>query len=166
MIGQLGTTGLLLVCTTLVVGCAGKSAGSAELVTEPFRVNVGRATSWDVGRRTPQVLERYHYVIQRSDSSSSQIYIETRWRHRAPFAEEEALGISSARSRIIIRARGGRGTLGSAALMTVEFTMENMLLDHETGVWREGTATEMFRKYANEIADRLKEEFLSGIRVF
>ncbi len=165
MTSRSGTAGMLALTTALVVGCASAGGGSAGLTSRPFQQNVGNATVRDLQRRTPRILERYHYVIVRHETSERRTYIETDWRHRTPFEDEAARGISSVQSRIIVRARQ-RGGAGSSALMVVTFTMENLALEEDSGQWRQTVVTDMFRAYAKEIADRLKDEFSSGIRVF
>ena len=158
---------VVMLCTTLVWGCATSGAGSAEMGAIPFRETVGNATAIDVERKTRQVLERYHYELVRTETTRYSMYFETHWRQRAPFEDEEALGISAARSRIIVRGRSRtRGAGGTTGLMVVEFTMENLVLDEDSGQWRQVVVTNMFRAYAKEIANRLKDEFTSGIRVF
>ena len=163
---RLGTAGILVTFTALAVGCASAGGGSARLASGYFQQDVGNATARDVERRTPRILERYHYVIVRHETSERRTYIETDWRQRTPFEDEEARGISSVQSRIIIRARQRGGAVGSTALMVVTFRMENLALDEDSGQWRQAVVTDMFRAYAKEIADRLKDEFTSGIRVF
>ncbi len=166
MTRQLGTPAILVLATALAVGCASAGGGSTGLTSRHFQQDVGNATARDVERRTPRILERYHYVIVRHETSERRTYIETDWRTRTPFEDEVARGISSVRSRIIVRARQRGGATGSTALMVVTFTMENLALDEESGQWRQAVVTDMFTAYAKRIANRLKDEFTSGIRVF
>ncbi len=135
-------------------------------MSQRFEQNVGNATPRDVEQRTPRIIERYHYIVVRRETSERRMYFETDWRQRAPFEDEAARGISSARTRIIIRARQRGGAAGSSNLMTVDLIMENLALDERSGEWRQGVVTDMFRAYAKEIADRLKDEYIRGIRVF
>ncbi len=165
MTRQLGTPAILVLATALAVGCASAGGGSTGLTSRHFQQDVGNATARDVERRTPRILERYHYVIVRHETSERRTYIETDWRTRTPFEDEVARGISSVRSRIIVRARQ-RGGAGSAALMVITFTMENLALYEDSGQWRQAVVTDMFRAYAKEIADRLEDEYTRGIRVF
>ena len=166
MTRQLGTPAILVLATALAVGCASAGGGSAGLTSQRFQQDVGNATARDVERRTPRILERYHYVIVRHETSERRIYFETDWRQRTPFEDEVARGISSVQSRIIVRARQRGGAAGATALMVVTFTMENLVVDEESGQRGLAVVTDMFRAYAKEIADRLKDEFTSGIRVF
>ncbi len=165
MTKRLGTPAILVLATALAAGCA-SAGGSAGGLGSQFEQDVGDATPRDVERRTPQVLERYHYVVVRTETSDRRMYFETDWRQRTPFEDEVTRGISSVRTRIIVRARQRGGAIGSSNLMTVDFIMENLALDARSGEWRQGVVTDMFRAYAKEIANRLKDEFTSGIRVF
>ncbi len=166
MTRQLGTPAILVLATALAVGCASAGGGSTQLASGHFQQDVGNATPRDLERRTPRILERYHYVIVRHETSERRTYIETDWRTRTPFEDEVARGISSVRSRIIIRARQRGGAVGATALMVVTFTMENLAFDEDSGQRGQAVVTDMFRVYAKEIADRLKDEFTSGVRVY
>ena len=163
---RFGSNGILVLFATVAAGCASAGGSSGGLGSRRFEQNVGNATARDVERRTPRILDRYHYTIVRHETSERRTYIETDWRTRTPFEDEAARGISSTRTRIIIRARQRGATSGSSHLMTVDFIMENLALDEQSGEWRQGVATDMFRAYAKEIADRLKDEYIRGIRVF
>jgi hypothetical protein len=111
-------------------------------------------------------MQRFHFEIERSDSTDNLHEFRTRWQHRYPFEDEQALGAVDAMTRFVIRARS-RGGIGSGAgnLRVVEFVAETQLLMQDTNAWRHGIMTTQFRDYVREITLELKTEF-SGVRVY
>ncbi|NIM49636.1 MAG: hypothetical protein GTN62_05380 [Gemmatimonadales bacterium] len=155
--------GLALAAAMLVAaGCAAASGGGGGSGEAVYRRNLGRATPLDVARYTRVILQRFHYQIERADSTEYYTFFETRWRGRYPFQDELDSGVVEVTSRLTIRARAIRGTL---SLAPVEFTAENMVRMRESGEWRRGLMTPMAREYFRDIADALKQEFDAHMRV-
>ncbi len=156
----------LVTLATLGFSCAAGSGGASG--PETYRERLGQATPYDFARYTRQIMERYHFEIERSDSTESQHVIRTRWQHRYPFEDEQAVGAVDAMTRFIIqaRSRGGVGAAGASNLSVVEFVAENQLLMGDPEAWRRDILTAQYRDYLREITQALKTEFSTGIRVY
>ncbi len=149
----------------VIAGCTTSSgdAPSPAMYTK----DLGSATAAELGRETPLILARYQYQIERVTSTKSFRTIETRWHGRYPLQDELDSGVVEARTRITVNARSRRRAAGgSSDMMVVQLTAENMVRMVDSLEWRHGFMTPMFRKYIEEIADRLKTEFQTGVRVF
>lgn len=148
------------------IGCAAGS-GSGFGGPDMYRETLGQASPHDFSRHTRRILERYHYQIERVDSTASLQVFRTRWRNRYPFDDELVFGAVDARTRLIIqaRSRGGAGAGGASDLRVVNFTAENQVLIGDTNVWRHDILTDLFRDYVKEISGALKTEF-RGMRVY
>lgn len=155
----------LLAGLTLILACAAGS-GEESVGSNVYRERIGQASAYDFSRLTRRILERFHYEVERSDSTENLHEIRTRWQHRYPFEDEQAIGATDAMTRFILRARsrGGSGT-GASSLRVVELVAENQLLIQDTNAWRHGTMTTQFRDFVREIVQELKAEF-SGVRVY
>lgn len=94
----------------LAVACV--SGGRSATPTAEVTRDVGVASAADFQRGVPTVLRRSGYEIIRTDGPP-QLYVETEWRVREPFADEAARGVSRARMRVLVRGRA-RGEMGTA----------------------------------------------------
>jgi hypothetical protein len=157
---------MFMIGMAITSACAGGSGGGSG-GAETYRESLGQATPYDFSRFTHQILDRYQYEVERSDSSASVHVIRTRWRHRYPFDDEIFFGGVDAMTRFVIQARtrGGAGTSGASSLRAVEFIAENQVLMGETNEWRPNLMTDMFRDYVKQITLDLKTEF-RGMRVY
>ena len=126
------------------------------------------ATGWSLENQTRRVLSKYLYEIVRRERSSHQIYIESQWRTRLPFDDERGLGLSEARTRLIIRARPRRSgaTAGGMDLFTVRLIAENMVRSAIDGDWERITPTDMFKAHIREVAEELDSEYNLMMRRF
>jgi len=154
---------LLFLVALLQAGCAG-TAGKERMSQVVYTADLGIATSFDFRDKTERFLSKYQYQIQRYEEFGDRLYIETIWKDRIPFEDEQELGIVEARSRFILQAvprvRTGAGT----KLNRVQFTGQNQLRFQGSDVWAAGPLTKMSRAYFSKCADDLRTEFRSGIR--
>ncbi len=161
---RLLTSVWLLAGLSVVVACAAGS-GESGAGSDVYRERIGQASPYDFSRLSRRILERFHYEVERSDSTENLHEIRTRWQHRYPFEDERALGAVDAMTRLIVRARSRGGGGGASSLRVVEFVAENQLQLQDTDAWRHDIMTTQFRDFLREITQELKAEF-SGVRVY
>ena len=154
----------------LIWGCA--SGGGAVTSEEPrpldeaaiFSQDVGLATMTDLRRMTNRILQRYQYQIERFDEGAY-TFIDTRWKDRPVFADEAAMGVVAARTRILIRTRlRSRATTQILAVHHVTLSAENMVRITGEDEWQSAVMTAEFKDYASRIALQFETEFRAGIR--
>lgn len=149
---------VLLIFSVLITGC-----GSSNHVGEKtYRSNLGTATSSDIQRIVPNIINRSNFSIYRHEVTLDRIYYETEWRERRLFDDEVALGITNARSRIIVSARPR--TAHASSLHRVNFEVENHVKFEGEEDWNKETITDEAESYFKEIARALTMEFSTGIR--
>lgn len=142
---------LVLVSTA---ACATGKGGSAL-----YRREIGLASAPDAITLAEQVIHRHGFQIDRAEQAP-EIRILTHWRHRLPFEDEVALGVTGAESRILIVGRARHSTdLGT--YFVVHLTMENRLQTEifqgaGAAAWSDAINTDMFTAYADEIVDDYK----------
>ena len=150
----------------VIVGCAAASGGGPPRQT--YSKDLGSVTAHDLSRWTLDILQRYQFEMEQTQTNSPSFALfVTRWRGRYPLQDELDVGVVEARTRITIRGRVRRpATGGASALMVAVFSAENMVRMGDSLEWRRGFMSPMFREYIEEIADRLKTELQSRVRVF
>jgi hypothetical protein len=148
-----------------IVGCAAAGAGGGAGGSNYYRT-LGQATPGDLARKVRMiVVNKYHYQMEREDSSRTQQLYQTLWYGRYPFQDEIDSGVVAAETRITVRGRArGAGGVGVISTRVVEFTAENRVRIGDTGEWRLGFMTPMYHEYIDEIAQRLKTELEQSIR--
>ncbi|MFQ5605389.1 MAG: hypothetical protein ACE5HS_19145 [bacterium] len=149
----------LVVALSTVMCAASRTASSVGQYT----TEVGLATEFDAVDKTRRLLDRHHYELFREENDASGIYFETRWKERQPFEDELFLGITAARTRLIIRARPkSRFGTGMSVNYRIKFFAENEVLTQAAGEWtREPLSTEL-KNYLKMIANEFKTEFKTG----
>lgn len=155
----------VLLAIAPIAGCAGTASEGQE--SSRYRSNLGIATVIGVNEQTQRILvEKHHYVIQRSDMTGQWLYVETEWKRREPFADEKEIGVVDAQSRVILQ---GRPRIRHSSL-TMRFNMkligENRLLYTDTGTWESGYISDMCEDYFRGIAREFKSEFSTMVREY
>jgi hypothetical protein len=153
----------LLAATLLVLGAAG--CASTPGGTPLYRREIGQAAGPDAKRLAEQVIERHGYQVDTYEETP-EIRILTHWRHRLPFEDEQAGGITAAETRILVVARPRSHTeLGT--YYNIFFTMENRVGKAGDPAWDSTLDTPMFRAYADGIADDLRQLVANiGVRTY
>jgi len=141
--------------------CAGSSGGGD--VNNEFVMDLGVATNYDAVDKTRRLFDRYQYDMVREEQSADSYYFESRWKVRAPLADEQKLGIIAAQTRIIVRAkpRTRYGT-GMAPNMTLKFYGETEVQFGGSQQWTRIPITNMQKKFLKDIANGFKLEFEAG----
>jgi len=120
-----------------------------------YRRDIGMASAVDAKTLAEQVIHRHGYMIDTSEDSP-EIRILTQWRHRLPFDDEAAMGVTAAETRILVVARA-RSHTELATYYNITFTMENRLGVAGNPTWNSTTNTPMFRAYADDIANDYRQ---------
>ncbi|MFQ5633348.1 MAG: hypothetical protein ACE5I1_31670 [bacterium] len=134
-----------------------------------YTASLGIATTRDFYDESVRILTRYNYLIEKSEEYGSTFYLETRWSVGPPFVDEAEIGIEQSRSRVILRAKAREVTSRSnvaSRLNQVVFTAESEVMFEGTGKWQKIPMSDMRKEYFKLVADELKIEFNSGMRVF
>ncbi|HHJ34295.1 MAG TPA: hypothetical protein ENJ87_00875 [Gammaproteobacteria bacterium] len=138
-------------------GCSYSGSGAKEY--KDFYSNLGLANAADLEKIVFRMLDKHQYEIVRRTNSQEKIYYETAWRPRYPFDDEVKLGVSSARSRIIITARprdfGGTGTF---TIYRVKFYAENEVRFSDTSGYTRIPISKKAKKYFRRIAGDIRTE--------
>jgi hypothetical protein len=152
----------LAVLVGTMVGSACASAGPEANRTR-FQRNVGQATPAFARELAMRILTQYGFVVEREEPIPN-IMIQTRWKPRAPFPDEEALGIRSAENRMLVTARPRTAT-NNAQIYSVDVVIENRVQLLGSDVWTEASATPEYEKWTNRIVtDFTRELNVGGVR--
>ena len=152
---------LILACVVLSLACA--TGGSSP--TGAFSQNVGLATAVETAEMSRRILGLHQFEIL-EEQPAPNIYIETRWRERTPFADEQALGVVAAEVRAIVRARPRSGTSQMGQVYNVELRVEQRVRVPDSPEWVTGTMTRSARQFAADIAEDLRTALEIGVRRF
>jgi hypothetical protein len=151
------------------MGCAASSGDKPASGSKPgalkYTADLGTATTFDFQEKSQRALNKYQYVIERYEEYGNILYLETQWKDRQIFEDEQASGIIEAKSRIILEARPStRSSGGVAKLNKVEFTAENLVMFENTQTWASVPMTPLCKAYFKRFADDLRAEFRTGFR--
>lgn len=144
------------------------AAGCASLAEQgdpsTFRQDVGTSTRHDVLQESERLLLASGFQVRRQDTDP-RIFIETHWRDRAPFQDEEESGVVDAQSRIVIVARP-RTSTGLGELYAVEMQVENRVRRLEDRNWVSLAASAQYREWAGQLVRQLRSRLDTGVRTF
>jgi hypothetical protein len=150
---------------TLALGACAATRQDARNTPSDFSADVGVATERDVYDKVRKVLTRYHYAIETS-SGPPNIWIETQWRERPPFADERERRIEWAQTRVIVRANPRAQTSRHGLTFSVHLLVENRVRRSADGNWEQIPATREFTDHASRLAQELRTEFETGVRTY
>jgi len=149
-----------------VAACAGSLANHGTV-----DANLGRATYADIMTEIPDLFRRLGYAIYQNRETGSTLYIETGWQERAPFQDEEELGVENARSRFVVRARKA-----APGLYTLRISAENQVKglpdasgqvpDQAMEGWATMRTTEMWETYADDVITEIRLKVAAGLRTY
>ena len=139
------------------------SGGRAALPSAEVTREVGVASATDFQRGVPAVLRRHGYEIIRTDGPPT-LYVETEWRTRPPMSDEADRGVSTARSRLLVRGRA-RNDIGTAeVLYTVHLTVETWVRVIGQEEWTRVPASPQVVESAQALTRELAMELDAGSR--
>jgi hypothetical protein len=150
---------LLLLLLVILPACA-STGGSAV-----YRMEVGGGTESNAREVVERVMAFNQYELDRVEESPN-FRMESRWRLRPPLADERALGITEAESRVILVGRlRAPSELGEQFAFTI--IVENRTRAGAGEPWVPTRNTDMFVQYARGIAEQVEQEFRTiGVRRF
>lgn len=157
---------LWVVPVLLLGACASAGGGGDEGGPAVGKITfaAGQGMQGDIDQKLRRVLSKYQYEIYRTEPTPH-LYVETYWKDRYPFADEEAQGLGAGKTRLLFRTRV-RQRSKAGELLAVSITAENLVRQEDGGEWVPIEPTEEFRKYVKRIAEDLKVELESGLRTF
>ncbi|MEX0892582.1 MAG: hypothetical protein WEB88_10465 [Gemmatimonadota bacterium] len=153
---------LPLLAALLIVGGCSAATGSRSAA---FERDVGVGSQSDVVEQVRITMQKYQFQIQQR-SEAPPLFWETQWRARAPFPDEQELGVSNAQVRLLIRARERTTASTLGPVLAVRVTVENRVQMLGSDSWDQTLVTDTFREWAAELAQDLRTRLDVGIRVF
>ena len=142
--------------------CSSAARGGEVANVSRFERNLGTGSPIDIVQRSDKILSKYQFELQQRGEPPN-LYIETKWRTRSPFEDEQALGVTSAQTRAIVR--GTRRVGGSnSEIYSVDLTIENRVQRDGNATWYDNVATRQYLAFANQITADLKYELEIGVR--
>jgi hypothetical protein len=149
---------MLFLCLCLSLAACASARGGTAL----YRREVGNASFPDAMTLSMRVIQQFQYEVFQVDTIT-EINILTHWKARRPFADELALGITAAESRLQIVGRR-RGENDICRFYNINLTLENRVRVAGSADWNETTNTPMFTQRADEIVAEYRRR-LSDIGV-
>ncbi len=159
---------LMLYTATFGLNCAGTRTDEGDAFGKfDYVEEIGVATDFDTADKTRRILSRLNFILVREERSVNEFYFETQWKDRHPFEDEREAGVVAARTRIIIRTRPKTATgFGGAKLNRIRLFAENEVQYASSHEWQRAAITPMLKEYLDDIVERIKIEFRSGMRKF
>lgn len=157
--------GTALFAATLFCGftaCSRALQPGSEANDARFERQVGTGSAQDLVSISTRVVRQHRFEIYKEEGAP-RIYIETRWLDRHPFDDEQALGVTQAQTRLMLRGTS-HGSTPLGALYRLDLTVENRVQLGAPDEWTESMATADYRKYADRITEDLKRELTVGVR--
>ena len=147
-----------------LIACAGSSSQKTRDSGNKYTDSVGLASTYDFGDITRKAFDKYLFQVERYVESGDRIYVETQWKLRRLFDDEQIQGVVEAQSRIIMETRPRIRSGGEAKLSTVHFTAENKIMLANSGMWVNAPMSPMCREYFKNFADELRTTFSASMR--
>jgi hypothetical protein len=145
-----------------MAACASRGGGEASRAS--FQRNLGTASLPDAMERVPRVLRLFNYEINREETTPN-ITIETHWRERVPFVDEQNQGIVKAENRVLVSGRV-RAATQFGNIYTLDLAIDNRVRMGENPDWVETSATPMYRAYADSLVKHIQRELTIGVRKY
>jgi hypothetical protein len=153
----------VVVVAVMFSSCASARGAGPEANRTRFQRNVGLATPQYARELAMRIITQYGFVVEQEEGVPAMM-IQTRWKQRAPFPDEEALGISVAQNRMIVHARP-RSATTNALTYSVDVVIENRVQLIGSDAWTEASATPEYEKWTNRIVtDFTRELNVGGVR--
>ena len=127
--------------------------------------SLGNATAQDAMTRVTRVLNLFQFDIERQESSPQLLTVQTRWKRRAPFADEALEGISAAETRVTVTGRFRLET-AQGPLYAIDVELDNRVQRMDAGDWIDNAATRQYRTYADSLVKTLQRELALGVRAY
>ncbi|MFC1492486.1 hypothetical protein ACFL6O_00885 [candidate division KSB1 bacterium] len=151
---------LAMLSAFILIQCAG--GGAATSSRSGYKKSIGDYRRMDIMDKSKNLLGKYGFEIEREeDGTAGDIYIETRWKVRTPFDIEKTDNVMSARTKIIIRARGTQRSVNMVEgerLFKAEFDTENEVMIQGQNEWVKQPYSEELTAYLKKLHEELAGE--------
>lgn len=154
---------LPLVLAVTLAGCATAGGGNAPALRE----DLGSTEPALFIRHGTAVLNHHNFQIDNNAQGATRVYLETYWKPRDVYPSERAAGVTDAETRIILqgRERTSAATRSGRALMAELIAYDRVRMG-DSGEWVSGTVPDEYKEVLESIAEELKKELDTGVRVF
>ena len=112
----------------MMQNCISSSAIKKQGNSKTF--NLGKATEYDFYQTIPRTLRKYQFQTLEEYNTGSYHTIQTDWKHRMPYVDEQEGGVLEGKVRLFIRIRKISEQSGY-----VRLEVENMIRTSEDQVW-------------------------------
>ena len=142
-------------------GCAsGGVSGYAETL---WREDLGRITQATLEDGLDKMIRKHALQLDRNQPSGRDLYYELGWRTRDIFAREEAIGVTKARNRIVIRGRMIEASLDGSGVYRFTWELENEVATTDTPEWHPNAIPEEVVEQYRPIYSDLMLEVRTGV---
>jgi len=148
----MGRRAVLVLCL-FAAACASARTGSGSAL---YRREVGNASTVDAMTLGLRIVQQFQYEIFQIDTVT-ELSILTHWKARRPYADELALGVTNAESRLHIIGRQ-RGQNDMCAFYNINLTLENRVRVAGSANWNESTNTALFTQGADELVAEFRRQ--------
>ena len=160
---------LAWVAVVTVVGVygAGCASGGVSGYTETlWREDMGRITQGTLEDGLDKVVVRkYGLLLNRNEVQGRDLYYELAWDTRDEiFAQEEAIGVTKARNRIVIRGRMLEASFDGSGVFRFTWEVENEVTTTDAPQWHPNVMPEEVIEKYRPIYSDLTLEVRSGVR--
>lgn len=153
---------LMLCACALIESAAACAARGPEANRSRFQRNVGVASAAEAHERAMRILRQYAFVVEQEHPLPDMV-IQTRWKDRTPFDDEQALGIRVAQNRLFVTARP-RGVSGATQTFAIDVAIENRVQAVGSDAWTEASASPDYEQWVNQILEDFRREYNVGVR--
>ena len=148
-----------------LLGCGGTASKGARDSGNTYAALLGQASPFDFGDLVRQALDKYQFQVSRYDETNERVYLETQWKLRRLFDDEETQGVVEAQTRLILETRPRLRSGGTVKLSNVYYRAENkVLFETARDIWVNAPLSPMCHAYLQKIGDELKDKFTATMR--
>ena len=147
----------ILTCVSLLFlnNCSSTISNGSSTDLNQYSASLGVSYRAEFSGVIRVIIENKHqYVIIRQEETARDVYIETDWKERNIFEDEQEKDIVAARTRLIFRARPRH-----AGQYTIHMFADNEVIIKGMGSWQLGSFSPMLQASLNDISKELRLEY-------
>ena len=147
----------ILTCVSLLFlnNCSSTISNGSSTDLNQYSASLGVSYRAEFSGVIRVIIENKHqYVIIRQEETARDVYIETDWKERNIFEDEQEKDIVAARTRLIFRARPRH-----AGQYTIHMFADNEVIIKRMGNWQQGSFSPMLQASLNDISKELRLEY-------
>ncbi len=127
-----------------------------------YRSSLGNSTETDLRMKVPRFFSRMNYTLYRDEVTLDGTYFESEWRERSLFDDEPDMGISQARTKIIVTSRPLTAQATTQQRAFIEIF--NQVYIEEEGGWVRNLCSPQTEEYFRDLTRRFRDDLESGVR--